>query len=263
MGWAHADVEAVVDVGLTTTGGHVWEAARRLAEYLERSGGPHAQLDDAGRPPPLRPDGASGPHRPLRVLELGAGCGWLGLTVARNCAHVAEVCVTEREAGGGVAHLRRNLEHNVARLGPEAFARVSVAALDWADYAEDGDAAADHRVEALAEGQVRGGLFFGGGPSMAPPWDVVIGSDLVFNEACVALLPRVLRAALRAGAGYALYAHTRYRFEILDRDFLAALARAGLRWVEVDRPAGRPESPPAFSSVFEDEFVVLYKISLA
>jgi len=249
--WAHSDVEAVVDVGLTTTGGHVWAAARRLASFLERSGGPYLCLDDSG----------AGSHdgRPLKLLELGAGCGWLGLTVARNCppSQVGEVCLTEREAGGGVAHLQRNVDHNVSRLGPGAFqARVTVASLDWAAYGENGgpQSVEDHRVAPGGESQQTEGIHRG--------WDVVLGSDLVFNEACVYLLPRVLRATLRAGARYALYAHTRYRFEILDRDFLKELEAAGLRCVEVDRDPTRPASPPAFTSVFEDEFVVLYKITL-
>ena len=50
-----------------TTGGRVWDAAHRLAEFLEAS---QEELDLC------RPG--------LRVVELGAGCGWLAMTLARN-----------------------------------------------------------------------------------------------------------------------------------------------------------------------------------
>lgn len=58
---------ATEHASLTTTGGRIWDAARRLASYLEAMSGP------------------LGLQRPgLRVLELGAGLGWLGMTLARN-----------------------------------------------------------------------------------------------------------------------------------------------------------------------------------
>jgi len=60
----------------------------------------------------------------LKIIELGAGCGWLGLTIARNLPS-ASVCITEMEEGGALEHL----EYNVA-LNP--MDNVSTAACDWA-----------------------------------------------------------------------------------------------------------------------------------
>jgi hypothetical protein len=102
-----------------TTGGHVWDAARRLADFLETeedelklrrpgtgcsavnlclpatthlllpSNSSPAQRPIISRPHPLCASG-------LKVIELGAGCGWLGLTVAKNIPS-ATVLLTEME----------------------------------------------------------------------------------------------------------------------------------------------------------------------
>eukprot|EP00913_Durusdinium_trenchii_P024178 g22700.t1 len=80
---------------MTTTGGSTWDAAFRLCDFLEAEwhGG-------------LTPDG------PKAVLELGAGTGWLGMTVARNCP--CHVCLTEQAEGGAMEWLQENLAQNVA-----------------------------------------------------------------------------------------------------------------------------------------------------
>ncbi len=49
----------------------------------------------------------------LQILELGAGCGYLGMTIARNLP-TAHVCVTEMEYGGALEHLQHNV--NINRL---------------------------------------------------------------------------------------------------------------------------------------------------
>ena len=169
---------------LSTTGGHTWAAARRLADYL------------AAAAPQL------GLHRPgLRLLELGAGTGWLGVTVARNLPDAALVCLTEQE--GGLAHLASNVALNAERglrLG-----HVRVQPCDWRVYGDgggDGGAAGGSRA-----GQQQ--------PDMPPQqqqqqqeqqqppldlqaeWDVIFGSDLIFNEIGSRCLPRVLAALVR------------------------------------------------------------------
>ena len=58
---------------LTTTGGIVWQAARTLCEYLEEEG---------------QVIGLNSGRDEIHVLELGAGCGFLGMTVARNLPQV-------------------------------------------------------------------------------------------------------------------------------------------------------------------------------
>jgi hypothetical protein len=60
----------------------------------------------------------------LKIIELGAGCGWLGMTIARNLP-LATVCMTEMEEGGALEHLEYNLALN-------PLENVSTAACDWA-----------------------------------------------------------------------------------------------------------------------------------
>eukprot|EP00959_Pyramimonas_sp_CCMP1952_P208409 4359615-Pyramimonas_sp.AAC.1 len=64
--WA-PPIETDTTNSLSTTGGHVWDAARRLHSYLSVMSTEDG-LDRQG----------------VKVLELGAGCGWLGINVARN-----------------------------------------------------------------------------------------------------------------------------------------------------------------------------------
>ena len=83
-------------------------------------------------------------------------------------------------------------------------------------------------------------------------FDLVIGSDLVYEEEGMRALVRVF-AVLAARGVRILYAHTRYRFEMLDRDFFAALAQAGLECVQVDpAEADRPDSPPPMTELFPE-----------
>lgn len=60
----------------------------------------------------------------LKIIELGAGCGWLGMSIARNLP-LATVCMTEMEEGGALEHLEYNLALN-------PLDNVSTAACDWA-----------------------------------------------------------------------------------------------------------------------------------
>eukprot|EP00434_Breviolum_minutum_P021563 symbB.v1.2.019031.t1/scaffold1543.1/size112713/1 len=78
---------------MTTTGGGTWDAAFRLADFLEAE---WSNLCDQQVP---------------NVLELGAGTGWLGMTLARNVP--CSVCLTEQANGGAMAWLQQNLAENV------------------------------------------------------------------------------------------------------------------------------------------------------
>ena len=186
---------------LATTGGHTWAAARRLAAYLS-SAAPELGL-----------------HRPgLRILELGAGTGWLGATVARNLPDAGLVCLTEQ--ADGLPWLAHNVALNAARGLPLGHVRVQ--ACDWTEFAApadlpggaaaagaDGAAAAQQaaqqqqaqQAEQRREGEPPGG---GGGGGAAAAvdlreerWDAILGSDLIYNEAGSRCLPRVLAALAR------------------------------------------------------------------
>jgi len=73
--------------------------------------------------------------KPEQVLELGAGCGTLGLTLARNLPHAAEVCLTEQAFGGALQHLRRNVAAN-SHL--PHMASVTCCACDWTHFMQPG-----------------------------------------------------------------------------------------------------------------------------
>ena len=73
----------------------MWQAAHRLAEYLE------AVVSDVGLDRP----GA-------KILELGAGTGWLSMVLARNLPDADRVVATEMASGGALDWLRRNVRKN-------------------------------------------------------------------------------------------------------------------------------------------------------
>eukprot|EP00397_Hematodinium_sp_SG-2012_P012626 GEMP01012802.1.p1 GENE.GEMP01012802.1~~GEMP01012802.1.p1 ORF type:complete len:259 (+),score=47.58 GEMP01012802.1:79-855(+) len=166
------------------------------------------------------------------VLELGSGCGWLGCNLARNLP-AASFVLTEQETGGALSWL----QHNVDRGD---FPNASACALDWSQP--------DHGVEG--------------------PWDIIIGSDLVYNEIGARLLPEVMRAQVSACASNSscrcdsekpttckcrirskgiFYAHTFHRFDQFDESFLECLENQGLSVQEIPfdpstRSIGEPKA---------------------
>ena len=211
---------------LTTTGGHVWPAAQRLAEFLE-SESPMLGLDRMG----------------VTVLELGAGVGWLGITMARNLPGLACMLLTEQEQGGGVTWLRHNVEIN--HDTPNVARSVFVAPCDWGVFLSgrgpDGErkpeeASGGGTPEESSSGHVlsqRTALeSFGPAPQiqessshcllpassvgrldpvMGRPWDFIIGSDLIYTEEGCRTLPRVMQALATRGHTQIFYCHTKHR----------------------------------------------------
>jgi len=224
---------------MTTTGGQTWDAARALADYLE------AEWSSLG----IRGRGSSSP---LRALELGSGTGWLGMTLARNVAtEASHVCLTEQEQGGGVEWLEENVARN-AHLGVP-LTSVRAAALDWSDWAHES-----------ADG-------------MWPDADclqLIFGSDLVYNEAGVKLLPRVLRGFLRAAPEVlVLYCHTLHRFDNLDLEFFQMLRDLGLEYRPVAAQGSGANGTDPLNAVgdpskgfleelFPEKRIVIYQIRL-
>eukprot|EP00966_Prymnesium_polylepis_P192989 4472848-Prymnesium_polylepis.1 len=124
-----------------TTGGHVWDAARCMLSYFEA----HAELL-AGVP---------------RILELGAGTGFLGMSLASRFT-VEQMVLTEMVHGGALDWLDHNVERN--RQAGLELASVRTAALDWS-WVDEGAALDEEGSRALAE-------------LLSTPVDYVIGSDL-------------------------------------------------------------------------------------
>lgn len=211
------DASAFMDTATEqTTGGHVWQAAHTLLDFL--------------RAAPCRlPTQAT-------VLELGSGTGFLGMNVAREFA-VSKLVLTEMEQGEALAWLDRNVQRN--RDAGVPLGVLETAALDWSWADSDATDAVARSARIFSE-----------------RWDVVLGSDLVYNEVGLKMLPIVLARLLARGA-VAYYAHTLNRFEFLDRDFFEALSAAGLSctkvWPEEESDEHGSGAAPASANASDDD----------
>lgn len=137
--------------GALISGQYVWPAAPFLAGFVARHWGHrHPALD--GLPP----------H--TRVLELGAGCGLVGLTVAQM-AGCATVVMTDHDPG-----TLRLIEAGVARNQARLRAACRAALLEWGQD---------------AVGQALVGGDGGGGDEDCGGFDLVIGSDLIYSDTVV------------------------------------------------------------------------------
>ena len=165
---------------------------------------------------------------------------------------VQSIVATEMIHGGALKWLDRNVQIN--REAGNAMPRLSTAPLDWnwVAHAENEGSIKQHESDRRILYSV--------------PFQLVLGSDLVYGEMGVRTLPRVIRELLRAGAegAYALYAHTLNRFEFVDVDFFRALRFVGLTcspvWPQSEEAVDREE---AYSDeLFPEQRVVVYRISL-
>jgi len=212
-----------------TTGQLTWDAARRLCAFLRAT--------RAWR------------RANARVLELGSGNGWLACELGRyrDELGIARVACTETASGGALEWLRARAAANAEYAGgAEGF--LTCHALDWVEYARV--------VEGSGDG-VDLDAFDG--------FDVVLGADLVYDEAGTRALPRVVAALLGRNPGAKFwYAHTKHRYDGMDCDFFDALASNGLacREVREDGCPSPPPSPPPFASLFPDQRIAVYEISL-
>jgi len=256
---------------LSTTGGHTWEAAYRLAEYFSSTAA-HIGLND----------GAS--NNKINILELGAGCGYLGITVARNLNNLNIICLTEQENDEACDWLRHNVDLNRDRGLP--LDAVTVQPCDWLKYCQKfSPNDAESFIEA-DEGKNQKELTLEAAisekappiplPSLPPPppplcleaitWDFIIGSDLIYNEIGSTCLPRVL-FALSSTQTQTFYCHTKHRFDLLDVEFFENLTAVGLKFEEVWEPEAEapPESPPMQfppSDLFPEQRIAIFKITL-
>lgn len=275
------DLECAVEENapLSTTGGHVWGAARTVARFLALDAADAAARGEEWRYARKLGEGA-------RVVELGAGCGWLAVTIAHNC-EASRVVATERASGGGLAHLERNIAANTSAKRTDGRAPLTLGAVHAAecDWTTCGGAptlalractpAAAGAVEAesddVGKSTAAHEAFEATGETIqAGSWDLVLGSDLVYDSAGTEALPRLLGGICRAARSQAaqgkgidgdgcvvLYGHTKRRYETYDHEFYDALAAEGLVVSEVrcvaDGP--RPESPPPLMERLESSDV--------
>lgn len=269
MSWIK-DVQ-VENTPLTTTGGHTWAAAYRLADYFAATA-TELGLDIPG----------------VRVLELGAGCGWLGNTLARNLPEAALVCLTEQEEGGACDWLRHNVELNQNHGLP--LNAVQVEPCDWLRYAGDkletlGLSPAPLNVATEEESRKEKfppkkdedkNVSQGGNLAALPldsntkvdlesiQWDFIIGSDLIYNQIGSTCLPQVI-AALAGADTKMYYCHTKHRYDLLDMEFFDELDAVGLSYEEVWEPGAIPpppsppmEFPPL--NLFPEQRIAIFRI---
>lgn len=251
--WRRARVETTIK--LSTTGGTVWGAAEAAIAFFERHW--DALVAEAG----------AGSGRPTRVLELGAGCGKLGLTLALNKRGPSGVSVllTEQPGGGALEHLERNVRLNMdgddgdgtttTTAAPPLDARA--AACDWADFLSEeagGQQTEENDDDDDDDDERRWRACERVSPSLLlPRADVIVGSDLIYLSEGAHALPRAIAALLRRGrppppppgglpapAPVAYYAHTRHRFDALDVEFEEQCAACGLELRELDAGTGAP-----------------------
>jgi len=224
---------------LTTTGGKTWDAARKLCTYLEAS----------WESLPV--------SRPVRILELGSGTGWLGMTLASNVADQksnmgrgaaatlteqpggATVTLTEQPGGGAMEWLQENIDTNRAAGLPLESVRAEM--LDWLDF---GSASTDCKDASIVERWTK----------EAASLHLLIGSDLVYDDTGVRILPKVIKHFAQVNPKIMiLYAHTLHRFDHMDIDFFQGLREEGLMFHAVAGEHGKDGLEPDIGNGYLDE----------
>ena len=170
--------------------GRVWPAALTLLEHLTR--------DDRCLPP-----GA-------RVLELGAGTGWMALNATKRRPDV-RWCATETAHEDAAERLASNLAAAVAaaRRAPRTDDELHERRLHLGE--NRGENASASRVSSDASGDdaspdaVAASALDWADAARSPlarePWDVIVGSDLVYGEAGARDLATCLAAMLLPESG--------------------------------------------------------------
>jgi hypothetical protein len=195
---------------LESTGGKVWAASMRFFDYLNSL----SVFSEAGG---------------MRVLELGSGCGWLGMRVA-NSFPSCTVVMSEQGGYGALHWLKHNISLN-------SIPNVSAIELDWCSVADS----------VINEG-----------------WDIVFGCELVYSYEGARLLPRLIADLLRGGAFVCYYAHSLNRFESVDELLLEELKKNGLRvQVVYGRDVFAEDYIGSFDTLFRELELVVLKISVS
>jgi len=236
--------EYMETTSFNTTGQLTWPAAMKLFDFLCST---TKKEDVFGKK-----------KKKKNIIELGSGNGWLAMQLLTNYDEDIYYIATEMENGGALDWLERIIEENVRRNLFRNDVKIKCKALDWNAVDEfdlgvlrenDDDEDKDDRNEKKKK-----------------KFDLILGSDLVYEESGVKLLPKVIKRLLREKCekeAYMLYSHTKHRYDAMDCDFLENLEVEGLECVEVRiRDEELPPSPPPFSSLFPEQRIAIYRISL-
>jgi hypothetical protein len=192
---------------LESTGGKVWDASLAFYEYL------------LGCPEFLSKECKS-------TLELGSGCGWLGMRLS-SALPAMNITMSERGDLGALEWLNHNIS-----LNPDC--RVDSVELDWANVPE---------------------------PVITRHWDFIIGCELVYSYEGARLFTSVLHTLLRQPGAVCFYAHSLNRFESVDELMFSEFARHNLN-VEIVSGNGRSlDCVGSFEDLFRPIELVIFRIS--
>lgn len=137
---------------------------------------------EAAQPAPAATAPLAGPSwlAGARVLELGSGTGVVGLAAACLGAHVTATDLPE-----ALPQLQGNIALNASAVAA-AGGSIEAQPLDWAAAGVEGGAGAPAAAALLSHN---------------PPFDLILGADLVYSPAPVPALVRTLAALAAAGSG--------------------------------------------------------------
>jgi hypothetical protein len=219
-------VEPIVctrDDSLTTTGNQVWTAAKTLFSVLQA----------AAAASPERKNRRFSIGSNDRILELGAGIGWLAISLA---ASVRQLNVTATDQRAQLP----NLQLNATKFHSRIDARSSTLIVTELDFFS-----ALPPSETDLSAAVSGVSTF---PSdlrwSVAKWSLVIASDVVFSldlaRAFAATVARILDDSDDERCCM-LYCHTMRRYDDVDRELFRALRASRLAATELSADDGISE----------------------
>ncbi|CAD7927338.1 unnamed protein product [Amoebophrya sp. A25] len=159
-----------------------------------------------------------------RVLELGAGTGWMGLTLAANLGP-NRVHVTLTDLLHALPALRANVRES-------KLSNVSCEACDWQDFMPSFDSCDSEKTTRATRRPTE--------------YDLVIGTELAWQIVGAKALPWVLKAHRSAGARV-LYGHQPAYSKVAHATFLATCEEAEilLRDRTIKQPVSSTENREA------------------
>lgn len=99
---------------------HVWDGSQALAQHIDQT----IALDTPSPLPLLEYVLISATYRKLHILELGCGCGTVGIALAQSVPD-CDVILTD------LPEVKELVEANIARMKPAISSKVSFEPLDW------------------------------------------------------------------------------------------------------------------------------------
>ena len=212
-----------------TTGQKRWDAAVAMKEFLF--------------------DKAEEMFGNAKEERAGSGNGWLAMTMVKkfSCS-IDAFYATEMDAGGALEWLNLILDMNreKGKLTPIQREKIYSRSLDWNDVLLNKEDKDDERMIDI---------------------DFLLGSDLVYEESGVKMLPKVIAKLLSTRCKEPdafISMRTKHRYDGMDVDFFENLEKEGLDYEEVRKNGTKtpPPSPPPFESLFPELRVAVFRICL-